>query len=109
MILIVGGAFQGKSDFALKNLGLEKGKIFDNFHIAVKECLEKGRDTGELMDRIFSQGYCAIISNELGCGIVPIDKNDCLWREETGRALCIAAQRCNQVWRVQCGIGVRIK
>ena len=50
-----------------------------------------------------------IVSDEIGSGIVPIDQNDRLWRETVGRALCTIARQAEQVIRVVCGIGVRIK
>lgn len=50
-----------------------------------------------------------IISNELGCGVVPIDKADRLWREWTGRICSAIAARSEEVVRVVCGIGMRIK
>lgn len=50
-----------------------------------------------------------IVSNELGCGVVPMDKKDRLWREAVGRiCTCIAAE-ADEVVRVVCGVGVRIK
>lgn len=50
-----------------------------------------------------------IVSNELGYGVVPMDKMDRLWREAVGRiCTCIAAE-ADEVVRVVCGVGVRIK
>ena len=50
-----------------------------------------------------------IVSNELGYGVVPMDKKDRLWREAVGRiCTCIAAE-ADEVVRVVCGVGVRIK
>jgi len=50
-----------------------------------------------------------IVADEIGCGVVPVDRNDRTWREATGRALCVLAQKSENVTRVVCGIGVCIK
>lgn len=50
-----------------------------------------------------------VVANEVGAGVVPIVKEDRLFREAVGRALCIVAQESESVTRCVCGIGVRIK
>lgn len=109
MILIIGGVFQGKHDFAEKKLNIPSEKIFDGFHLKVKEHFLNGEDCGEFLDKIFKGGFEVIISDEVGSGIVPTDKNERAWREAVGRSLCTAAEKCSEVWRVCCGIGIRIK
>lgn len=50
-----------------------------------------------------------LICNEVGCGVVPIDAKERLWREEVGR-LCIAlARRATHVVRIQCGLPIALK
>ena len=50
-----------------------------------------------------------LITNEIGCGIVPLDPFQRYYREQTGRVCCELAKRSEQVWRVSCGLGQRIK
>lgn len=50
-----------------------------------------------------------IVTDEIGYGIVPIEKQERLYREMTGRLCCILAKEAEEVWRVCCGIGQRIK
>lgn len=50
-----------------------------------------------------------VVSNELGCGVVPLDRTDRLWRELTGRICTCLAQQADEVVRVTCGIGLRLK
>lgn len=109
MVLIIGGAFQGKTFFALNTLGFKSDRVFDNLECAVKNCIDNDGDTDELIKKILSGGYDAVICREIGCGIVPVDKNDRSLRERTGRVLCTLAENCTQLWRVQCGIGIKIK
>ncbi len=50
-----------------------------------------------------------IVTDEIGGGIVPTDPLERTWREETGRVCCCLAAAAGQVWRVNCGLGQRIK
>ena len=50
-----------------------------------------------------------IVTNELGCGVVPMEKADRLWREAVGRVCTALAARSDEVVRVVCGIGVTLK
>lgn len=50
-----------------------------------------------------------IVSNELGYGVVPMEKSDRLWRETTGRICTGIAARADEVVRVVCGVGQRLK
>lgn len=50
-----------------------------------------------------------IVSNELGYGIVPMEKGDRMWREAAGR-ICTSLAACSdEVVRVVCGLGMRLK
>lgn len=51
----------------------------------------------------------AVSCDEVGCGVVPMDKKQILYREAVGRSCCILAERAERVTRVICGIGVIIK
>lgn len=50
-----------------------------------------------------------LVTDEIGCGIVPADGFERRYREETGRICCLVAKEASQVWRVCCKIGQRIK
>ena len=50
-----------------------------------------------------------IVSNELGYGIVPMEKKDRMWREAVGRICTALAARSDEVVRVVCGVGMRLK
>ncbi len=50
-----------------------------------------------------------IVTNELGCGIVPADLDGRLWRETAGRICTSLAAKADTMVRVCCGIGTRIK
>jgi len=105
MKLYNGGTFQGQEELARReNRGAE---IIPDFHLLLKDF---DGDT-----RAFAEDFCrahpeaVIVADEIGCGVVPIDRNERAWREAAGRALCVLAQKAESVTRVICGIGVRIK
>ena len=88
--LYIGGAGHGQAELAEKETG--KKPDIDNFHLILK-----------------SNPDAVICSDEIGCGIHPLAQEERIWREETGRALCILAEGAGTVTRVICGIGQRIK
>ncbi|MBO4367093.1 MAG: bifunctional adenosylcobinamide kinase/adenosylcobinamide-phosphate guanylyltransferase [Clostridia bacterium] len=108
MKLYIGGICQGQEELARKdNPGAE---MLVSFHEAVRDALSHGEDP-----RVFASRVCrekpdrVIVADEVGAGIVPIDAGERAYREAVGRALCVIAQFSQEVWRVTCGIGVRIK
>lgn len=50
-----------------------------------------------------------IVTNELGCGVVPIQRADRIWRETTGRICTCLAGEAEEVIRVICGTGMKLK
>lgn len=50
-----------------------------------------------------------VICDEVGCGVTPLDRMDRDWREMVGRICCTLAVEAEAVYRVHCGLGVRIK
>ncbi len=125
MILIIGGAYQGKTDFAIEKLNIPPEKILDGEGCAVEDVFSAValRHFERLVERIlqnkdprdFAREICAknpgmtIIATEIGSGIIPADKHDREWREAAGRALCVLADFSDTVVRVSCGIPIVIK
>lgn len=113
MILIVGGAGQGMLDFAQERLGcLQEGAsqdtaVWNNFHLAVRDCLRDGQDTSSLIRKALQ--FRVVICDEIGCGVVPIDREERRWREETGRLCQRLAREASSVYRVVCGLPVCLK
>ena len=50
-----------------------------------------------------------VITDEIGCGIVPMDAGERIYRECAGRVCTELAAFSGKVYRVSCGIGVLIK
>lgn len=106
--LYIGGAWQGQNELALKeNPGAD---IIENVHEQVRQAVKNG-----LEPQAFASSLCeshpngVFTANEVGSGVVPLAAEDRAFREAAGRALCYIAQQAEEVTRVVCGIGVRIK
>lgn len=128
MILVVGGVFQGKLEFAktLQASGVVPERILDGehldeeqiasadvvnrFHLYLRALLKQGRDVTEAVQSLLLKNpHVILIAAELGCGVVPMDAFDRQYRETVGRVCCLLAEEAQAVYRVTCGIGVRIK
>ncbi len=124
MKLIIGGAFQGKKAFAAEKYpeisfidGAEcrAEDIFScegifHFHEYIKNRLGEGRDCLTLGEELIERNPdLVVVTNEMGCGVVPVDAFDREYRERTGRVCTVLAAFSQEVYRVICGVGLRIK
>ena len=131
MILIIGGFAQGKLHFVKQRyvhcedgrevtvldgtLALPAGTgagqvIVNHLHRYIREQLRQG--TGpEAMIENFGKEHpdCILIGDEIGNGIVPMEAEERTYRERTGRILEQLAAQADEVVRVVCGIGQKIK
>lgn len=117
--LFIGGNYQGHNDLAIKVYNgiiadgkedsiesIENADIIINYHEFVRKIIEKGKDPLEVSQNISAK---VVACDEVGCGVVPMDKKQILYREAVGRSCCILAERADKVTRVICGIGEIIK
>ncbi|MFB0920908.1 MAG: bifunctional adenosylcobinamide kinase/adenosylcobinamide-phosphate guanylyltransferase [Oscillospiraceae bacterium] len=113
MILIVGGAYSGKREFA-KSLGYAETEMADavlddkpvlyNLQDLVAAAPERAP---LLVDALVKKNV--VICNEVGSGIIPVDTNERAAREATGRLCILLAQKAEKVVRIVCGIPAVIK
>lgn len=131
MILIIGGFAQGKLHFVKQRyvhcedgrevtvldgtLALPAGTgagqmIVNHLHRYIREQLRQGTDP-EAMIENFGKEHpdCILICDEIGNGIVPMEAEERTYRERTGRILEQLAAQADEVVRVVCGIGQKIK
>ena len=83
--------------------------FINGFHMIMKDWLQQGKEYEELAEQIKKIPAWVISSDDVGYGLVPVEKTDREWRENTGRALCILSGQADEVYRVYCGIARRIK
>ena len=98
MVLLVGGAYQGKAALA-KRLYPDL-PLAQNLHARVRDELAAGRDPMALLETL--RGH-VITCDEVGCGVVPLD------REAVGRLCCAIADEADAVVRVMAGVPQWIK
>ncbi len=123
MIVITGGVFQHKLDFIYNKFSLsykdvcfagksdENGKkVIYKFNYFIDKWLKSERDVeNETKEFIQNHKNFIIVIDQNGCGITPIDINDIVLREETGKAGCILAKNADEVYDVRFGLGIKIK
>jgi adenosylcobinamide kinase / adenosylcobinamide-phosphate guanylyltransferase len=126
MILIFGGAYQGKLAYALERFSLTQDDVFlcnddddrlpenkmiiyeiDKWILAL---LKKDIDVEQAMRRFIENNKNAIvICNDISCGVVPVDPLLRKWREAAGRVLAALSRESDEVVRLFCAIPTRIK
>lgn len=111
MIFVLGGSYQGKLEYAKKTYG-NHYLIIDGYQRRVRKQLEEGKDPLEEAEAFWesiSDKNTIIICDEVGSGIVPMEKGERIYREMTGRVSCYFAEKAEEVIRVTAGIGIKIK
>lgn len=116
MTLIIGGAGQGKLDYALGSLGLTEDAVardpVDAEGRPVFDALEtwlRGHPEETLDALLEANPGVVILCDEVGCGVVPMDREERAWREAVGRLCCRLARRADRVVRVFCGLPMTLK
>lgn len=134
MKLIIGGYSHGKLNYVLRKIGENEYQICDgtllddiksdteaadstntiviinHLHTFIKTSMQRGENPKEsILDFITKYPDCILISDEIGNGIVPMDAFEREYREQTGRILIELAKEAEEVIRVICGIGQKIK
>ena len=124
MTLVIGGAYQGKLDYVLENnpgktvfhCDAENPKmdlsmdIINSMHLMILAQIRAEIDTMVyLHEKLPELKNKTLISDDISCGIVPIDSEMRKWREVTGRSLALLSKNSDGIIRVFCGIESRIK
>lgn len=120
MVLIIGGAFQGKRDFAKKTFSLSDRDVFTctpgNIDFS-KTCVEKIEEfTYGCPDPVafFRENRekwetSILICQDIFCGVVPMGEENRIWRQNTAKLCQYLAGEADQVIRVFCGLEQRLK
>ena len=125
MDLIIGGAYQGKSEYAKRLYGLDEAGIFTcredgaiDFSArcidALEEytfwCVRNGVDPVEsFRAREDEWRESVLICADIFCGVGPLGAENRAWREATGRLCAYLAGRADTVTRMFCGLPQRLK
>lgn len=120
MILLIGGAYQGKLAFAKEKFSLSDDDIFtcDSSQIDFsKRCIDRIEEfTACHSDPIayFEANRdqwrdSILILQDIFCGVVPMGAENRAWRQNTGRLSQYLSREAEQVSRIFCGLEQRIK
>ena len=123
MIFIFGGAYQGKKDYAMKEFGKETvcdlseagepdftKDIITGLDAFAARLAAAGEDPAAwFAARREKWAGSVLIATDISQGVVPVDKDLRAAREASGRLMIYLASEAEQVHRVFCGIGKRIK
>ena len=84
--------------------------LITHFELFVSREMEAGRDPYVFAERLMQEDPDAFVTaDEIGCGIVPMEAFERDYRETDGRICQRIAAYSEEVHRVICGLGMRIK
>ena len=121
MILIIGGCYQGRLEYAKERFGLTDADICVNdLDLSKKclayidryalECVRQGEEPADVFranaDKLHDK---IIIATDISGGVVPMDATLRAWREANGRMNNWLAGQADEVWRLFCGLPQRLK
>ena len=124
MVLIIGGAYQGKLDFAKEAFGITEEDVFvckdseidfskkciyalEKFTLA---CVREGKDPASyLQEHREAWDDSIFICQDFFCGVVPMEAEARAWRQITGRLAQYLSQEADRVSRIFCGLEQRLK
>ncbi len=117
-VLVLGGAFQGKRDYAIENFGILPDEIYtfeediaeipsgyrcyEHIERYVYACIKKEKEPVDSFPE-----NSVIIIDDIFCGVVPMDELIRRYREETGRFMQKIAAH-SDVYRVFCKRGIKL-
>ena len=126
MDLIIGGAFQGKLDYAREKFGFKPEDVYEceetraeidllkpcinhleEFTLA---CVRQGVDPVQYFKQHFedTRDMC-LICMDISSGVVPMDKEMRLWRDANGKVCQYLSREAASVVRIFCGLEQKLK
>lgn len=132
MILIIGGAEQGKRAWAKRHFNIKDTEIAEGGALrlapgagldltgyralyGLQEVLAQAAAWPVEAQAQLTAGLLSlppdfiVICDEVGLGLVPIERAGREYRELVGRVCCKLAAEASAVWRIFCGIGQQLK
>lgn len=118
MILVYGGAYQGKLDYVINTYSVgeedicrcrEEGlpdfskRVITDLENFALNCVKSGLEPEkEILKHDLSD--CILVACDISCGIVPTDQAERAWREANGRMITTLASKADSVIRIFCGL-----
>lgn len=126
MVVVIGGAFQGKLDYVREAYEVGETDIFyaENGGLTLEIPQRVIYGVEHLIAGVMEDGQPAedwirkrqpdwedkiVICEDISCGVVPVDPKLRRYREAVGRSMVFLCARADSVVRVFCGIGKVLK
>lgn len=124
MKLIIGGAYQGKRDFAKAAFHLTDDAFFtcngekidfsypciDKIEEFTFSLVKGGKDPVAYFEEHKKEWKDSLlICQDIFCGVVPMDADLRQWRQETGRLCQYLTRNADSVSRIFCGLEQKLK
>ncbi len=124
MVFIIGGAYQGKLNWAEQTYSLNENDVFTctgteidfswpcirHLEEFTLSCVDSGVDPVSYFEMHAEQWTNSVlICGDVSCGVVPMSARLRLWRSETGRLCQYLAKHADRVSRIFCGLEQRLK
>ena len=125
MVLIIGGAYQGKLEYAREKYALSEDDIAfcsEKQELSFGACCIYGlqeytlwcvRNGADAVDTFKAHREewkdSILICEDIFCGVVPLGKELREWREMTGRLCAYLSSKATSVTRIFCGLEQKLK
>lgn len=124
MNLIIGGAYQGKRDFAKETYSLTDSDIYacrgseidfsrpciDHIEEFTLACVREGIDpVAYFQTHRAAWQESVLICQDIFCGVVPMEAELRAWRNVTGQLCQYLSREAQRVSRIFCGLEQRLK
>ena len=120
MVLIIGGAYQGKLDFAKDTFAITGEDVFVCSTGEIdfsKRCIYRIEEftyghpdpVGYFQAHREEWQDSVLILQDIFCGVVPMGVENRAWRQNTGRLAQYLSREASRVSRIFCGLEQRLK
>ena len=124
MIVLTGAAYSGKTAYCKAVFAPQAildgaacspedalhAPCITHYHTLIRRILAENADPTAFTEHIIRENpACIVLLDEIGCGIIPLDREERIWREMTGRCGCLLTARADTVIRLCCGIPSALK
>ncbi|MCR4656282.1 MAG: bifunctional adenosylcobinamide kinase/adenosylcobinamide-phosphate guanylyltransferase [Lachnospiraceae bacterium] len=110
MILVIGPRFSYKKKFIMEKLGMSEEEWSSECVSEAQELVRDSMTDARFLELVLELSKKkAVTVSETGSGVVPMDKEERLFRERAGKLSLMLAEEAEEVFRVVCGLPQKLK